>query len=251
MKPDPKQGERDYYARLGSEGLAHALRKPFSDDHCAHYLASMTAFFSLLPPPPARIVEFGCGTGWLSLALAQRGFDVLGLDISEDAVAHAGAAARNRELANVRFVAADYETFSGEGAFDFAIFHDSLHHAESELAALRCAHRALRDGGCVIALEPGSGHDTTPVSVRAVTEFGVHEKCMPPAHIVRVAREAGFRRHLVLPTPHTLNRLVYRRAYHQAPSRAELLGRWGLSLFRSLLHLSRSRWDPGLVMLWK
>ncbi|MBA3849614.1 MAG: hypothetical protein C0502_06415 [Opitutus sp.] len=249
--PDPKQGERDYFARIGPEGIAHTLRKPFSDDHCAHYLASMTALFNLLPPPPLRVVEFGCGTGWLALALAQRGYSVLGVDISEDAVCHARATAASRGLDNIEYRAADYEHFDGAGTFDFAIFHDALHHAEDEIAALRCAYAALRPGGCVIALEPGSGHDATPASVRAVTEFGVHEKCMPPAHIIRSARAAGFSRHLVLPTPHELNRLVYRRAYHASPSQADLFGRWTLSLFRSLWHLGKSRWDPGLVLLWK
>jgi hypothetical protein len=84
-----------------------------------------------------------------------------------------------------------------------------------------------------------------------MAEFHVHEKSMPPAHIIRVGREAGFTRHLVLPHPHQLNRLVYRRAYQGAASRADLAGLRCLSLLRSLRHLLRWRQDPGLVVLWK
>ena len=86
---DPKQGEREYFARIGEEGRRHALRKPFSDDHCLEYLANVTTFMSLMRPPPGRIVEFGCGTGWLGQLFAQRGYEVIGIDISPDAIAMA------------------------------------------------------------------------------------------------------------------------------------------------------------------
>ena len=251
MPSDPKQGERDYYARLGAEGIAHSVGKPFTDDCCPQYLAAMTALFSLMAPPPRRVVEFGCGTGWLSLYLAQRGYEVLGVDISDDAVEHARAAAATRGLATARFTACDYETFAGQACFDYAIFHDSLHHAESELAALRCAHAALVPGGCVITLEPGSAHDAAASSRQAVAEFQVHEKNMPPSHIIRVGRQAGFLRHLVLPHPHQHNRLLYRRAYHQTASKLDLAGLRLLSVLRSLRSLLRWRQDTGLVVMWK
>jgi SAM-dependent methyltransferase len=251
MPSDPKQGERDYYAQVGPEGIEHSLGKPFTDDYCPQYLAVMTALFSLMAPPPRRIVEFGCGTGWLSLFFAQRGYEVLGIDISEDAVRHARAAAQARRLTTVEFSACDYESFAGQARFDYAIFHDALHHAESELAALRCAHAALAPGGCVITLEPGSGHSETESSRQAVAKYQVHEKNMPPAHIIQVARQAGFTRHLTLPHPHQINRLIYRRAYHQAPSQGDLTGRRLLGVLRSVRQLLSPRTDPGLVMLWK
>lgn len=251
MTSDSKQGERDYYAQLGAEGIAHSLGKPFSDDCCPQYLAALTALFSLMAPPPGRIVEFGCGTGWLSLYLAQRGYEVTGVDIAEDAIRHARAAAEARKLSHAQFHADDYESFAGAARFDYAIFHDALHHAESELAALRCAHAALAPGGCVIAIEPGSGHDAAESSRQAVTQFNVHEKSMPPAHIIKVARAAGFTRHLVLPHPHQLNRRVYRRAYHRAETPGNLSGLRFLSLGRTMGQLLPWRQDPGLVMLWK
>ena len=251
MPADSKQGERDYFAQLGTEGVAHSLGKPFTDDCCPQYLAAMTALFSLMEPPPGRIVEFGCGTGWLSMYLAQRGYEVLGVDISPDAVRHATAEARARRLATVEFTACDYEAFAGQARLDCAIFHDALHHAESELAALRCAHAALAPNGCVITIEPGSSHAQAESSRRAVAQYRVHEKSMPPAHIIKVAREAGFTRHVVLPHPHQLNRLLYRRAYHAANSPADLRGLKFLSLLRSLRQLLRWRQDPGLVVLWK
>jgi SAM-dependent methyltransferase len=43
---------------------------------------------------PERTLEIGCGTGTNAIFLAQHGFDVLGIDISEVAVARARAKAQ-------------------------------------------------------------------------------------------------------------------------------------------------------------
>ena len=247
--PDPKQGEREYFARIGPAGIAHSTGKPFTDEYCAVNLANMDAIFHLLAPPPGRLVEFGCGVGWLSLCFAQRGYSVTGVDISPDAIATACAQREARRIA-AEFVVADYEEFSGGGQFDYALFYDSLHHAEDERAALRCAYRALREGGMLIALEPGEGHSTMPASVHAVKEFGVHEKDMPVGHIVRLAREAGFRRHLVLPRAHEIVRLLYRPGYGRATGQFDLLVRYVLGKLR-MIRLMLGYRQPPFVLLWK
>ena len=88
---DPKQGEREYFARIGAAGIEHSTRKPFGDEFCAVNLSNLDALFHLLEQPPARLIEFGCGVGWLALLLAQRGYQVTGLDISPEAIAAAQA----------------------------------------------------------------------------------------------------------------------------------------------------------------
>jgi SAM-dependent methyltransferase len=247
---DPKKGEREYFDRIGVEGRRHALRKPYGDERCLEYLANVTAIMSVLPPPPGRIVEFGCGTGWLGQILAQRGYTVVGIDISPDAVAMAEQLRVQRGLTNVSYKVADYEGVLINPAADCVIFHDALHHAESEVAALRAAHAALRRGGMVVCIEPGDGHSQSASSRRAVEEFGVHEKDMPPRKIIRGAREAGFTRHLVVTWPWFHLRSIYRPAYCQAQSSADLMGRKILSFFRMIRYFFRTR-EQGLVLLWR
>jgi SAM-dependent methyltransferase len=247
---DPKQGEREYFARIGEDGRRHALRKPFSDEHCLEYLANVTAFMSLMRPPPGRILELGCGTGWLGLLLAERGYEVLGIDISPDAIALASQLREARGLANASYRVADYEDVRVDPPADYVLFHDALHHAESEEAALRAAHAALAPGGLALCIEPGEGHSRAPTSVRAVREFGVHEKDMPPRHIVATARAAGFRRSVVLPWPWFHLRSVYRPVYADARSAADLKVRKLLSFFRVVRSFLKTR-RQGCVVLIK
>ena len=52
-------------------------------------------------------VDLGCGTGDNAMALAERGSDVIGLDISETAIATARQRAEAAGLAHVRFICGD------------------------------------------------------------------------------------------------------------------------------------------------
>jgi SAM-dependent methyltransferase len=247
---DPKQGEREYFARIGEAGRRHAAGKPFSDDNCAEYLLKTSVYLLLMPPAPARVVEFGCGTGWLSLIFASRGYDVIGVDIAPEAIDIANQLAAERGLPNASFRVADYENVRIDPLADCVIFHDALHHAESEAEALRAAYAALKPGGVAICIEPGEGHSRAPGSLHAVKEFGVHEKDMPPATIIRHARAAGFGRHVVLPWPWYHMRSVYRGGYRKATSGADLKGRKWLSLWRLLRTFFRTK-KQGVVVLWK
>lgn len=77
--------------------------------------------------PGARVLELGCGTGALSCMLAQRGFEMTGLDISESAISFARSVATKRDL-RVRFEAADACSWETPvEAFDVVIDSHLLH----------------------------------------------------------------------------------------------------------------------------
>ena len=99
---------------------------------------------------PCRVVDLGCGAGNYAVWLARQGFDVTGVDISEEAIGHARELAE-REGVTVRFVAADFlHDVSEIGAgFDLAVDWEVLHHIfpEDRPNYLDNVARLLRPGG--------------------------------------------------------------------------------------------------------
>ena len=70
--------------------------------------------------PPARVLDVPCGAGRHALGLAERGFSVTGIDLSEDAVARASAKAVAAGL-RARFVRGDMRDFAADDPFDAAL----------------------------------------------------------------------------------------------------------------------------------
>src|SRR5438552_716108 len=128
----PKQGEIDYVKNIGAEAVRHAFNKPFSDPECGRYLLDLGAVFSLLPPLPARVLDVGVGTGWTSVFLARRGYDVVGQDIAPDMIALAESNREQAGVTSLHFVVGDYEQLPFVEEFDAVLFYDALHHAEDE-----------------------------------------------------------------------------------------------------------------------
>jgi SAM-dependent methyltransferase len=233
----PRPGELTYYDRIGEAGRRHAVAKPFSDDEAGLYLLRVGALFGLLPPPPARVLDCGCGTGWLSYLLARRGYDVVGVDVSAEAVELARAHPLFRDGGTPRFVVADAEALTFDAEFDAVVFFDALHHAVDERAAIAGAFRALRPGGVCVALEPGRGHARKSRAVDAA--FDVTDKDMPPAVVCRIGRAVGFASCRALPAPQHLGRALYDGA-RAAGWRARLLS------MRPVRHLVVQA-----IMLWQ
>lgn len=205
----PKQGEIDYLKNIGPEGVWHAAHKPFSDADCGTYLISMGIIMNLLPPPPGRVLDLGCGTGWTSCLLAKRGYEVVGQDICPDMIHHARENGESMSLTNLEFVVGDYEELTLAADFDAAIFFDALHHSVDERAALSAVYRALKPNGVCITSEPGEGHAKAEHSKEAMKKFNVTERDMPPSTIIRAGKGIGFRRFEVFPHAHTVNHLHY------------------------------------------
>lgn len=96
----------------------------------------------VLPPPPARVLDAGCGEGALSRRLEAAGYAVTSIDTDPAAVAAARAA-------GVRAVRADLASYDDE-PFDAVVMLLSVHHMHPLGMALDRAARLLRPGGTLI-----------------------------------------------------------------------------------------------------
>jgi SAM-dependent methyltransferase len=223
---------------MGEAGVHHARGKPFSDRDVGGQLAQFAAVLALLPPPPARVLDLGCGMGWTSRLLAACGYRVHGCDISEDMIRHA------RELhGQVAYLAEapaysveDFEELPFDGCFDAVLSYDCLHHATEPAAVVRGVFRALVAGGVAVVSEPGKGHASDPAAIEAVKRYDVAENDMPPALVKRLGQAAGFRDFNVYPHARSIHAAVYGRPGRSGWKHTLLsssLGQWaGLTYLR-------------------
>ncbi|MGH9477428.1 MAG: class I SAM-dependent methyltransferase [Terriglobales bacterium] len=115
----------------------------------------LVAFVKSRRVKPGPALEIGAGTGTNSIWLAERGFDVLGVDISPLAVERARAKVEGRAL-RCRFAALDFLAAAPAGGpfqfvFDRGCFHVFDEPSERKHFAARVA-AALAPGGIWLSL---------------------------------------------------------------------------------------------------
>jgi 2-polyprenyl-3-methyl-5-hydroxy-6-metoxy-1,4-benzoquinol methylase len=127
--------------------------EPFSVD----YTGYIQAVLSLLPTGGngQRLLDAGCGDGFLSSRLAQLGFEVSGADYSQRAVAFAKMFVPNGDFHCLDL--RDLNTrLQWQGAFDYAVSVEVLEHIpeENQLHVCRNLAGVLKDGGRLIISVP-------------------------------------------------------------------------------------------------
>ena len=174
-------------------------------------------------PHGASILDMGCGTGRHSVALAQHGFAVTGVDLSE----HMLEKARSRAVAantHVAFIQGDATTFRSEPVFDAAIglcegamglLGQGDDPIERDLTVLQNIHAALKPNGQLIVnalnvfrVARKAGHDeeadtfdvmsqTTLNTIvfetlKGPVEIPCRERMYTPTEFTLMLRVAGF-----------------------------------------------------------
>jgi len=108
--------------------------------------------------PPGRALDLGCGEGADSVWLAERGWDVVAVDISETALGRAKEAAGTRGVTDrIEFVQLDLSEDFPSGTFDLIssqFLHSTVYLDRSKVLANAAA--ALRPNGLLVIVDHGS-----------------------------------------------------------------------------------------------
>ena len=186
-----------YFA--GMTAASEQCRKPFSNPvdavHLTRHLGLVLEAADLFRQ--ARVLDFGCATGWLTLDLAQMGCDAVGVDISPAAIrlAQAGKSARGAAVAKTQFLVYDGQRLPlPDASVDRIICFDAFHHVRDQRATIFEFARVLKDGGRVACMEPGPHHSKTPQSQAEMAQYKVIENDVSMVDIARHAADAGLDR---------------------------------------------------------
>lgn len=213
---DYKRGAIEYARKLDAANRHHLLTKPFynlankisryggagmdADTH-RHFCDFANMAVQLALPAGARILDIGCGSGWLCEYFARLGYDVTGIDISPDLI----ALARERvgrvpydvdheQPLSFRFLEHDIEHAPLPEIFDIIFCYDSLHHFEDERAVLRHAAQMLEEGGLLFILEgdrPPAGSATEAELREVMRQYETLESPFSREYLRELLRELG------------------------------------------------------------
>jgi SAM-dependent methyltransferase len=143
----------------------------------------------------ADVLDFGCATGWLTLALASLGCEVRGIDVAPSAIALANAWKERRGVrpgGRATFLAYEGRTLPlADASVDRIVCFDAFHHVKDQAGTIREFARVLRPGGRIAMLEPGPNHSRTPQSQREMSMYKVIENDIDMREIRAHARAAG------------------------------------------------------------
>ncbi len=107
---------------------------------------------ALAGTPRGRLIDIGTGTGRMLEILSLNMTEAIGIDSSHEMLTIARAKLDRLDNCSVRHADMYRLPFDG-GAFDAAVIHQVLHHADDPGAVLAEAARVLKPGGCVVVAD--------------------------------------------------------------------------------------------------
>ena len=152
-----------------------------------HYLLKRVHFVRAQVPPPARLLDVGCGTGLLAQRLAQEGYAVVGLDLSYGMLLQGGR--------RLRYVQGDGAALPfPDASFDATVTVAALHHIfepRAVAATIREMLRVTRPGGAAIIWAHSPLNPYWPLLMRRLPQDQEDTRLVPAGEIQRAVWAGG------------------------------------------------------------
>ncbi|HVF43949.1 MAG TPA: methyltransferase domain-containing protein [Pyrinomonadaceae bacterium] len=213
---DYKRAAVEYPRKLDPERHHYLYTKPFYNlankppkhagdgmdaETFRHFCDFANVAVALALPAGSRVLDVGCGSGWLSEYFARLGYDVTGIDISPDLIEIARARVASVEYGadhetplRCRFLVHDAEGSTLAEEFDAVVCYDSLHHFEDERAVVSNLSAMTRYGGALFILEgdrPEEGSETEEELLEVMRHFETLESPFSRSYLRALLDEHG------------------------------------------------------------
>ncbi len=146
----------------------------------------------------ATVMDFGCGTAWLSRIVARLGCNAIAVDVAQTPLRMADDFTRRTQpdLADkITYSVYDSQHIDlPDESVDCILCHDAFHHVADQKITLTELYRVLRPEGRAVFVEPGPNHSRSPMSQFEMRNYGVIENDIRIEQIDEIAREVGFYR---------------------------------------------------------
>lgn len=139
--------------------------------------------------PVLNILDYGCGTGTLTVLLAERAGKVTAVDSSAGMLDVLKQRIEQQQINNISIVNCDYsdKMFAELGEFDIAVSVMTLHHIREPEKFATAVYDAVKPGGCIIVgdldEEDGSFHED---------KTGVYHSGFRAEQLKEILASAGF-----------------------------------------------------------
>ncbi len=125
----------------------------YDDKHAFVYQYGESVLELLGAKPGERILDLGCGTGYLTNEIKKLGADATGIDASADMIEKAA-----KEYPAVKFHVADGAGFHFDEPFDAVFSNAALHWIRNADGAIKSVYNSLKPGGRFVGEMGGKGN---------------------------------------------------------------------------------------------
>jgi 2-polyprenyl-3-methyl-5-hydroxy-6-metoxy-1,4-benzoquinol methylase len=184
--------EVDYHAVYRTTEYVETQVDPIGDParrRAFAKLATYRGFFdNVRPGANGRLLDVGCGVGRFCHAAKDAGWDVMGIDVSGEAVDV------GQRYATFPLLRASLDTLEDRHlGFDAVTAFEVLEHVKDPVGLLCAMRRRVGPGGQVYVTVPNWGCEAVRQTDRADWVPPVHLGFFTESALQRLAREAGFR----------------------------------------------------------
>lgn len=148
MEPEAIKNITDWYKVWFDSPYYHLLYQNRNDEEAERFINNLLR--KLMPDANSTIMDLACGAGRHSIFLANKGFDVTGIDLSNRSIRQA----KRSETDNLHFYQHDIRNYFRINYYDYIFnFFTSFgyfDHENDNIKTLRAVNWGLKDNGVVV-----------------------------------------------------------------------------------------------------